>query len=241
MFSLIVNRSNCSYITGHTFVSCLRLSFVAELCRFRTSFFRVKLLCLFLAFFISLPIISNSAPGGSPQYQTLAQSFVHRRKRKSKQQRCSPNSSTTLSMTYLTSTSMWNPQAPMATKTFHSQAATLTNCSHSTHCQVTVALFRRPLSPPPINSPASLLSPGVLLKASGVCRKTPVLHHLRPSIRAPSPLTLSNLLLCLILISTLTHSHPPLLPDLQQLMGYPPPHCRLLPRRPARKFVRVVV
>lgn len=162
-------------------------------------FFRVRLLCPFWLS-LSLPIISNSVFGGSPQYQTLAQSFVHRRKRKSKQQRCSSNSSTTRSMTYLTSTSMWNPRAPMATKRFHFPAATLTNCSHSTHCQVTVALFHRQLFPPPISGPVSLLSPGVLLlKTSGVCRKRPVLRHLRPSIRAPFlSMTLSNLLLFLI-------------------------------------------
>lgn len=115
----------------------------------------------------------------------------YRRKRKEKQPRCSLNRLTTRSTTYLISTSTWSPPTWMATKTFHSLAATWISSSHWIRCRVTVAISR-PLGllPSVLVGP---LSPGV--KTSGVCRRIPRPHH-RASKEAFPRKTLSSPLLC---------------------------------------------
>ena len=149
-------------------------------------------LCLFFVFFVGANHI-ELCPDGSPTYRSFPTSLTHRRKRKPKQQRCSlSSSSTTHSMTYLTSTSIWSPLVSMATKTFHSPATTLTSFSHLTRYQMTVAISRppSPLLPSVLVNPRS---PGV--KTSGGCRKTP--RHL-PNRAASLFMTLSSLLPCQI-------------------------------------------
>lgn len=100
--------------------------------------------------------------------------FAHRRKRKGKQQRCSPSNLTIHLTTYLINTSTWIPQMPMATKKSHFPAATWISSSLSIRYLVTVAISR-PLVPPP-NALVSLLSPGA--KTSGACRRIPQHHRL---------------------------------------------------------------
>lgn len=166
MFSLIVNLSNYPDTNGpkHSFIYVAQaLSFVQNPgCQ---TFFEPDPFGFF-AFLIA----ANNFQLVAPQYQSLAESLVHHRKRKPKQQRCSPSRLILRSMTYLISTSIWSPRVSMATKTFHSPAATSTSSSLSTRCQVTVAICR-PVSPPP-SALVSLPSPG-LVKISGSCRKSP--------------------------------------------------------------------
>lgn len=191
LFSLIVNLSNCSYTNPiHSFGaqgcdSCRTLAANPQ------TFFEFSSLPFFV-FFVGANHI-ELCPDGSPTYRSFPTSLTHRRKRKPKQQRCSlSSSSTTHSMTYLTSTSIWSPLVSMATKTFHSPATTLTSFSHLTRYQMTVAISRppSPLLPSVLVNPRS---PGV--KTSGGCRKTP--RHL-PNRAASLFMTLSSLLPCQI-------------------------------------------